>query len=174
MLIPHSARRAPLAIALLLDAAEPAQADAGEQAPHVAVRNAVAVPLRDGLQATCISFTGLEAEGDHFALLFGSPSPSRAPLVRLHSECVTGDVFGSLRCDLILLAIQGRRAFGEFLFCSQTKELLAGSGMALLFVPKSSLRPHHFTCLLGWLRRKARSALPARTTEWATLRVTLA
>jgi len=42
---------------------------------------------------------------------------------------------GALRCDLIVLAVQGRGAFGEFLFGSQTKALLAGSGMALLIVP---------------------------------------
>jgi GTP cyclohydrolase II len=37
---------------------------------------------------------------DHFALLFGGPIPAgHAPLVRVHSECVTGDVLGSLRCD---------------------------------------------------------------------------
>ena len=38
---------------------------------------------------------------EHLALLKGDPASSRAlpPLVRLHSECVTGDVFGSLRCD---------------------------------------------------------------------------
>ncbi|MEO8298040.1 MAG: GTP cyclohydrolase II [Burkholderiales bacterium] len=37
---------------------------------------------------------------DHFALLFGGPVPAdHTPLVRVHSECVTGDVLGSLRCD---------------------------------------------------------------------------
>ncbi len=38
---------------------------------------------------------------EHLALLKGDPASSRGrpPLVRLHSECVTGDVFGSLRCD---------------------------------------------------------------------------
>lgn len=41
----------------------------------------------------------------------------------------------ALRCDLIVLATQGRGAFGEFLFGSQTKALLAGSGMPLLIVP---------------------------------------
>jgi nucleotide-binding universal stress UspA family protein len=41
----------------------------------------------------------------------------------------------ALRCDLIVLAVQGRGAFGEFLFGSQTKALLAGSGTALLIVP---------------------------------------
>jgi GTP cyclohydrolase II len=36
------------------------------------------------------------------ALVMGevvSPSPAEAPLVRVHSQCLTGDVFGSLRCD---------------------------------------------------------------------------
>jgi GTP cyclohydrolase II len=31
-------------------------------------------------------------------LVLGDPSP-RAPLVRIHSQCITGEVFGSLRCD---------------------------------------------------------------------------
>ena len=41
--------------------------------------------------------------GEHLALVRGDPAGTAAagqpPLVRLHSECVTGDVFGSLRCD---------------------------------------------------------------------------
>lgn len=35
----------------------------------------------------------------HVALVMGEPSRARAPLVRVHSECLTGDVFGSQRCD---------------------------------------------------------------------------
>jgi 3,4-dihydroxy 2-butanone 4-phosphate synthase/GTP cyclohydrolase II len=35
----------------------------------------------------------------HVALVKGEPSAGRAELVRLHSQCLTGDVFGSLRCD---------------------------------------------------------------------------
>jgi len=35
----------------------------------------------------------------HVALVKGHPSPDRDVLVRVHSECLTGDVFGSLRCD---------------------------------------------------------------------------
>ena len=35
---------------------------------------------------------------EHVALLIGAPG-GRPPLVRLHSECLTGDVFGSLKCD---------------------------------------------------------------------------
>ena len=36
---------------------------------------------------------------DHVALVMGRPAAEDAPLVRVHSECLTGDVFGSLRCD---------------------------------------------------------------------------
>ena len=35
----------------------------------------------------------------HIALVKGSPSPEKPALVRVHSECLTGDVFGSRRCD---------------------------------------------------------------------------
>jgi 3,4-dihydroxy 2-butanone 4-phosphate synthase/GTP cyclohydrolase II len=35
----------------------------------------------------------------HIALVKGQLSPKRAALVRVHSECLTGDIFGSLRCD---------------------------------------------------------------------------
>ena len=37
--------------------------------------------------------------GHHLALVKGEISPRKATLVRVHSECLTGDVFGSLRCD---------------------------------------------------------------------------
>ena len=36
---------------------------------------------------------------DHLALVCGEPDGDRLPLVRVHSECMTGDVFHSLRCD---------------------------------------------------------------------------
>ena len=35
----------------------------------------------------------------HLALILGHPERRSDPLVRMHSECMTGDVFGSLRCD---------------------------------------------------------------------------
>jgi 3,4-dihydroxy 2-butanone 4-phosphate synthase/GTP cyclohydrolase II len=49
-------------------------------------------------------FTGILYENDvdtqhHFALVKGEIGPDDAVLVRVHSECLTGDVFGSLRCD---------------------------------------------------------------------------
>ncbi len=36
---------------------------------------------------------------EHLALVMGELSPQRSVLTRLHSECLTGDVFGSYRCD---------------------------------------------------------------------------
>ena len=39
-------------------------------------------------------------DGDlHLALVMGNPARDKSALVRVHSECLTGDVFGSLRCD---------------------------------------------------------------------------
>ena len=35
----------------------------------------------------------------HIALVMGDPARDKSTLVRVHSECLTGDVFGSLRCD---------------------------------------------------------------------------
>src|SRR5829696_8461710 len=69
--------------------------------PAAAVRRTVTVPLRfpDGYTATArvMSFTGLVDGREHLALGLGR---TRAvPLVRPHSECLTGDVFGSQRCD---------------------------------------------------------------------------
>ncbi len=36
---------------------------------------------------------------EHMALVMGDPATEQAPLVRIHSECITGDLAGSLRCD---------------------------------------------------------------------------
>jgi GTP cyclohydrolase II len=56
------------------------------------------LPDRRTIPSQVMSFSGLNDEGEHFALKLGTPDPI-SPLVRLHSECVTGDVFGSARCD---------------------------------------------------------------------------
>jgi GTP cyclohydrolase II len=68
-----------------------------------AIRRRIRIPLRlaDGYSttATIVTFTGLTDAQQHVALEFGRPAAARLPLVRLHSECLTGDVFGSQRCD---------------------------------------------------------------------------
>jgi len=67
------------------------------------IRRRIHIPLSfaDGYSttATVISFTGLADGQQHVALELGHPAAAALPLVRLHSECLTGDVFGSQRCD---------------------------------------------------------------------------
>src|SRR5688500_3641204 len=71
------------------------------QAADAAIRTQVRVPLRfpDGYATTALvtSFRGLVDSREHLALALGTPTA--VPLVRPHSECLTGDVFGSQRCD---------------------------------------------------------------------------
>ena len=79
--------------------------------PAATVRRQVTVPLRfaDGYATTAkvLTFSGLVDDREHLALGLGdwqralrrSAAGGPAPLVRPHSECLTGDVFGSQRCD---------------------------------------------------------------------------
>ncbi|MFS1518087.1 bifunctional 3,4-dihydroxy-2-butanone-4-phosphate synthase/GTP cyclohydrolase II [Bacillus sp. SCS-151] len=46
-----------------------------------------------------IGYTNEIDSKDHIALVKGNISPDQPTLVRVHSECLTGDVFGSFRCD---------------------------------------------------------------------------
>ncbi len=49
--------------------------------------------------AEIVAFRSPDDLREHAALMIGQRSGERTPLVRLHSECLTGDVFGSLKCD---------------------------------------------------------------------------
>jgi len=74
-----------------------------------AVRGQISLPLRfsDGYSTTAhvVTFDGLCDGREHLALALGDRGSVHAtdrtplPLVRLHSECLTGDVLGSQRCD---------------------------------------------------------------------------
>ncbi|MGW2965265.1 GTP cyclohydrolase, partial [Streptomyces sp. NPDC001220] len=67
------------------------------------LRTRVTVPLRFGdghtVTADLATFHHLADGREHVAVVLGDPAPGTLPLVRLHSECLTGDVFGSARCD---------------------------------------------------------------------------
>ena len=56
------------------------------------------VPTRWG-QFTCYAYQSLPDDEAHLAFVMGEPRGRDDVLVRVHSECLTGDVFGSLRCD---------------------------------------------------------------------------
>src|SRR6185503_13222002 len=46
-----------------------------------------------------IGFESEDKSENVLALIMGSLTPGEPPLVRIHSQCLTGDVFGSGRCD---------------------------------------------------------------------------
>ena len=63
------------------------------------VRAEVPIPIKNGHVGTFMTFHGLADEEEHVAIGLGPWRDRDRPIVRLHSECLTGDVFGSLRCD---------------------------------------------------------------------------
>lgn len=57
------------------------------------------IPLAGAEQTQMIAFRPRDGGGEHLALVIGAPSSAEPVLTRLHSECFTGDLLGSLRCD---------------------------------------------------------------------------
>jgi GTP cyclohydrolase II len=57
------------------------------------------VPLQDAPDSRVIAFRTEGSAIEHLAIVVGHPEAAEAPLVRIHSECFTGDLLGSLRCD---------------------------------------------------------------------------
>jgi 3,4-dihydroxy 2-butanone 4-phosphate synthase/GTP cyclohydrolase II len=56
------------------------------------------IPTAHGEFSLCLYANNLD-EKDHLALVMGEVQDQESVLVRIHSECFTGDVLGSLRCD---------------------------------------------------------------------------
>ena len=75
-------------------------------------------------EAKAVAFRSEVDAAEHVALVFGDVQTDEPLLVRVHSECLTGDVFGSLRCDcgiqrdmaIKAIAEEGR---GVFLYMRQ-------------------------------------------------------
>ncbi len=92
----------------------------------------VAVPLDAARDARLVAFRALDQGIEHMAILVGEPERQEAPLVRLHSECFTGDLLGSLRCDCGpqlqgAIARMGREGHGAVLYLAQE-----GRGIGLI------------------------------------------
>jgi 3,4-dihydroxy 2-butanone 4-phosphate synthase/GTP cyclohydrolase II len=66
----------------------------------------------------CVAYKAITDPDEHIALLYGDISKRKPVLVRMHSQCVTGDVFGSQRCDC-----------GEQLHLAMKMIVEAGSGV---------------------------------------------
>ncbi|MFT6580020.1 MAG: GTP cyclohydrolase II [Alphaproteobacteria bacterium] len=59
----------------------------------------VDIPLAGAEVASVTAFRPADGGKPHIAIVVGNPDPTRPVLARLHSECFTGDLLGSLRCD---------------------------------------------------------------------------
>ena len=60
---------------------------------------AARVPLEDAENSRILSFRSPDGGREHLAIVIGEPPTDRPVLARLHSECFTGDLIGSLKCD---------------------------------------------------------------------------
>lgn len=68
------------------------------QTPAVQQLTSARIPTKDGAFRLALYANTLDDE-DHLALIYGDVAREDEVLVRIHSECFTGDVLGSLRCD---------------------------------------------------------------------------
>lgn len=57
------------------------------------------VPLVGSENTRIYAFRPADGGPEHLAIVIGDPDPAKPVLARLHSECFTGDLLGSLRCD---------------------------------------------------------------------------
>ncbi|GAL33884.1 GTP cyclohydrolase II [Vibrio maritimus] len=72
----------------------------GNTMAEVRARIQLKVGAKSDIDAEMLSFRGLETDKEHVAIIFKAADKDQAlPLVRMHSECLTGDVFHSSRCD---------------------------------------------------------------------------
>jgi 3,4-dihydroxy 2-butanone 4-phosphate synthase / GTP cyclohydrolase II len=89
------------------------------------------LPTRNGTFRMYLYRNALDQK-EHIALVMGEPAPDVPVLVRVHSECLTGDVFGSRRCDCneqlnAALALVGREGKGVVVYMRQE-----GRGIGLM------------------------------------------
>jgi GTP cyclohydrolase II len=91
--------------------------------PRVKLIAQAALPTRFG-RFTIYGFKGGGPEEEAIALVRGRLNGKTAPLVRVHSQCLTGDVLASLRCDCRAQLELSLRKIGQ-----------AGSGI-LLYLPQ--------------------------------------
>jgi GTP cyclohydrolase II len=69
-----------------------------QDASHLRIAARAKLPVAANADAELVAFRSTADAADHVALVIGQRDGS-APVVRLHSECLTGDVLGSLKCD---------------------------------------------------------------------------
>jgi 3,4-dihydroxy 2-butanone 4-phosphate synthase/GTP cyclohydrolase II len=88
------------------------------------------LPTRSGL-FKAIAYRSVVDPDEHLALVMGDIRPDQPVLVRVHSECITGDVFHSLRCDCgdqLVMALDAIAHEGKGVFLYMRQE---GRGIGL-------------------------------------------
>ena len=70
-----------------------------EQANHLRQVASAKVPLAGAENTRLVAFRPLSGGLEHIAIVIGDPDRSKPVLMRVHSECFTGDLLGSLKCD---------------------------------------------------------------------------
>ena len=80
--------------------------------PSVEIVARAKLPLDDMPPTQIVAFRAADDGQEHVALVIGAFG-GKPPLVRLHSECLTGDVFGSLKCDCGPQLREALRIIGE-------------------------------------------------------------
>ena len=90
------------------------------------------LPLAAAENAEIIGFRPADGGPDHFVIVIGDPASQPAALCRLHSECFTGDILGSMRCDCgaqlnRALEIMGGEGHGVLLYLAHE-----GRGIGLM------------------------------------------
>jgi len=76
----------------------PADIAANSDSGRLVIAARARLPVESAEDAEIIAFRSRDDSTEHVALVIGQPDGT-PPLVRLHSECLTGDVLGSLKCD---------------------------------------------------------------------------
>src|SRR5699024_2730442 len=87
----------------------------------------------------------------HVSMALGDPQLSEAPLVRVHSECLTGDALGSHRCDCgdqLTAALAAIESAGRACWFICVARKAAESGW------KINCRPTRYRIRQGWIRLK--------------------
>lgn len=77
----------------------PADLAAWADPANLVIATRAHLPIAAEEEAEIIAFRAPGDMREHVALILGTRSMGADPLVRLHSECLTGDIFGSLKCD---------------------------------------------------------------------------
>ncbi len=78
--------------------ADAAAVEAYADPARLAIAARARLPVEASVEAEIVAFRSPDDPREHVALIIGQPDGSD-PVVRLHSECLTGDVLGSLKCD---------------------------------------------------------------------------